>query len=200
LLVRQHLALRPTMAAAPFFMRVGATDVIRHMTWHKQRYFKALRYTMDKIFDRGIGVWIEALNSCPTFVGGMPPRHFAPTARSSPIPLGFSTPIDPRPGPAVPPSIPRSRTKNDRRDTLAAVVDGGAGNRTLVRIGIPNCVYVRRRDFMPSLRAGNQPTFPKPISKVLTPCAGASRRASPDFRFGTDAPGGLRDRRSVKRA
>ena len=132
----------------------------------------------------------------------LPHRHFEPTGWSSPIPIGFSTrSIRARYcRPAIPPSIPRSRTKNDRRDTLAAVVDGGAGNRTLVRIGIPNCVYVRRRDFVPSLRAGNQPTFPKPISKVLTPCAGASRRASPDFRFGTDAPGGLRDRRSVKRA
>jgi len=42
--------------------------------------------------------------------------------------------------------------------------DGGAGNRTLVRISFQNHVYVRRPDFVPSLRAGVEPTFPKSIS------------------------------------
>ena len=92
MLVRQHLALRPTMAAAPFFMRGGATDVIRHMTWHKQRYFKALRYTMDKIFDRGIGVCIEALKSCPTFVG-----RISPAGISRRLPGAHQFPLDFRP-------------------------------------------------------------------------------------------------------
>jgi hypothetical protein len=42
--------------------------------------------------------------------------------------------------------------------------DGGAGNRTLVRVSFQNCVYVCRLDFMPSLQSGIEPTSPKPIS------------------------------------
>jgi hypothetical protein len=50
--------------------------------------------------------------------------------------------------------------------TLARSVplDGGAGNRTLVRVSFQNRVYVRRLDFLPSLRAGVEPAFPKSIS------------------------------------
>ncbi len=42
--------------------------------------------------------------------------------------------------------------------------DGGAGNRTLVRVSFQNRVYVCRLDFMPSLQSGIEPTSPKPIS------------------------------------
>ena len=42
--------------------------------------------------------------------------------------------------------------------------DGGAGNRTLVRVSFQNHVYVRRLDFLPSLQSGIEPTSPKPIS------------------------------------
>ncbi len=69
--------------------------------------------------------------------------------------------------------------------------DGGAGNRTLVRISFRNGVYVRRPEFSPSPRAGNRPTFPQPISCNLAPDAGASPEASPDFRFAAGAPDGL---------
>ena len=41
---------------------------------------------------------------------------------------------------------------------------GGAGNRTLVRVSIQNRVYVRRLGFLPSPRAGAEPTSPRPIS------------------------------------
>jgi hypothetical protein len=47
---------------------------------------------------------------------------------------------------------------------LSALPDGGAGNRTLVRVSIQNCVYVCRLDFMPSLQSGIEPTSLKPIS------------------------------------
>jgi hypothetical protein len=42
--------------------------------------------------------------------------------------------------------------------------NGGAGNRTLVRVSFQNCVYVCRLDFLPSLRSGIEPTPLKPIS------------------------------------
>ena len=42
--------------------------------------------------------------------------------------------------------------------------NGGAGNRTLVRVSFQNRVYVRRLDFLPSLRSGVEPTSPEPIS------------------------------------
>ena len=42
--------------------------------------------------------------------------------------------------------------------------DGGAGNRTLVRVSIQNRVYVRRLVFLPSPRVGAEPTSPRPIS------------------------------------
>jgi hypothetical protein len=42
--------------------------------------------------------------------------------------------------------------------------DGGAGNRTLVRVSFQNRVYVCRLDSLPSLRSGIEPTSPKPIS------------------------------------
>ena len=47
---------------------------------------------------------------------------------------------------------------------LPALPDGGAGNRTLVRVSFQNRVYVCRLDFMPSLQSGIEPTSPKPIS------------------------------------
>jgi hypothetical protein len=43
-------------------------------------------------------------------------------------------------------------------------IDGGAGNRTLVRVSFQNHVYVRRLDFLPSLQSAVGPTSPKPIS------------------------------------
>ena len=85
----------------------------------------------------------------------------------------------------------RAGTKKDRRECGGLSFDGGAGNRTLVRIGIQNRVYVRRQDFLPSPRAGNQPTCPGSISRNLIPAARASVRTSPDLRFDTDAPDGL---------
>jgi len=53
-----------------------------------------------------------------------------------------------------------------RRGTLVTELrgDGGAGNRTLVRVSFQNRVYVRRLAFLPSLRSGVKPTSPKPIS------------------------------------
>jgi hypothetical protein len=53
-----------------------------------------------------------------------------------------------------------------RRGTLVTEFhgDGGAGNRTLVRVSFQNRVYVRRLAFLPSLRSGVKPTSPKPIS------------------------------------
>ena len=46
----------------------------------------------------------------------------------------------------------------------SAVMHGGAGNRTLVRVSFQNRVYVRRLDFLPSPRSAVEPTSPRPIS------------------------------------
>ena len=59
--------------------------------------------------------------------------------------------------------------------------DGGAGNRTLVRIGVRNCVYVRRLEFSPSPRAGNRPTFPRSSSRRSYPARGSVTRGQPGF-------------------
>src|SRR5690606_5988489 len=56
------------------------------------------------------------------------------------------------------------RWATKKRRAKARRQDGGAGNRTLVRISFQNCVYVRRLDSVPSSRAGNRPTFPRSIS------------------------------------
>ncbi len=42
--------------------------------------------------------------------------------------------------------------------------DGGAGNRTLVRMSLQNRVYVRRLNFLPSRPVGVEPTSRPPIS------------------------------------
>ena len=48
--------------------------------------------------------------------------------------------------------------------SLRTVSDGGAGNRTLVRVSFQNRVYVRRLDFLPSPRSAVEPTSPRSIS------------------------------------
>ena len=78
---------------------------------------------------------------------------------------------------------------------------GGAGNRTLVRVSFQNRFYVRRLDFLPSLRIGIEPTSPKPISLKIS--LSASERRSQPARFSDSvrgAPGGLHRPKEHKRA
>jgi len=56
--------------------------------------------------------------------------------------------------------------QSGKRDILSrrSGSDGGAGNRTLVRVSVRNRVYVRRLGFLPSPRVGAEPTSPWPSS------------------------------------
>ena len=58
-----------------------------------------------------------------------------------------------------------SSNENGGRGALPPLSgDGGAGNRTLVRVSARNHVYVRRLGFLPSPRVGAEPTSPWPSS------------------------------------
>ena len=64
----------------------------------------------------------------------------------------------------------RAEHRNDRRRAAsrlkppAVLCDGGAGNRTLVRVSFQNRVYVRRLVFLPLPRGGAEPTSRWPSS------------------------------------
>ena len=58
----------------------------------------------------------------------------------------------------------RIAERRDHRMGVPPLDDGGAGNRTLVRVSIQNRVYVRRLVFLPSPRVGAEPTSPRPSS------------------------------------
>ena len=56
------------------------------------------------------------------------------------------------------------RTAGEISISPAVRCDGGAGNRTLVRVSFRNGVYVRRSGFLPLPRGGARPTSPWPSS------------------------------------
>ena len=59
---------------------------------------------------------------------------------------------------------PADATAGEIGDLTRRSRDGGAGNRTLVRVSFRNRVYVRRLGFLPSPRGGAEPTSPWPSS------------------------------------
>ena len=67
--------------------------------------------------------------------------------------------------------------------------DGGAGNRTLVRISIQQSHYVCRPVSLPWTPAGYRPAFDGLSPHDLIRRVRATRRTSPDFRSGWGAPG-----------
>ena len=82
-----------------------------------------------------------------------------------------------------------TKTPRDSRSSRVPWADGGAGNRTLVRVSIQNRVYVCRLDFLPSLGSGVEPTSPSQAPEISPSASERRRPASPDLRFERRRPG-----------
>ena len=79
--------------------------------------------------------------------------------------------------------------------------DGGAGNRTLVRVSVQNRVYVRRLVFLPSPRVGAEPTSPWSSSCRSHRSRRSDASGQPRFAIRQEAlRAGSTSRRRVKRA
>ena len=94
------------------------------------------------------------------------------------------------------------REKN-KRDSQSGVpfADGGAGNRTLVRVSFQNCVYVCRLDFPPSLQSRYRADLPEAYLLKISPDA-PERHDQPAQICDSmsSAPGGLHPSKEHKRA